>query len=109
MTKLLTLILLATTSMGIFAKDTDEKLFWKWFAKNEAKIYSFESDQERVLDSISERLGRYKKELVFEISQVTNGKREFIISADGLSELFSAVEALSQAAPDLERWVVYPF
>lgn len=98
--------------MGTFSKETKEtkeQEFWSWFSKNEKEIFSFEKDQEKVLDSLSDNLSRYQDGLVFEISQVTEGKREFIISADGISELFPNVEALSQAAPSFDRWAVIPF
>ncbi len=95
--------------MGIFSKEPKEKEFWRWFSKNEKQIFSFEQNQDKVLDSISDALSKYQDGLVFEISQISEGKREFIISADGISELFPMVESLSQAAPDLERWTIIPF
>jgi hypothetical protein len=98
-----------TISMGIFAKETGEKGFWKWFQKNESTIFQSEINQKQVLDNISEHLSKYKEGLVFEISQENNGKREFIISADGLKELFPAVESLKVAAPRLERWSIVAF
>lgn len=95
--------------MGIFSKESKEKEFWVWFSKNEKEIFTFEQDQEEVLDSISDKLSVYQDGLVFEISQVTDGRREFIISADGISDLFPTVEALAQAAPKFDRWAIIPF
>ena len=95
--------------MGIFAKESEEQKFWKWFQTNESNIFQFENNQETILDEISEHLYKYKEGVVFEISQEHSGKREFIISADGLKELFSAVEALKAAAPKLERWSIVAF
>jgi hypothetical protein len=42
--------------------------------------------------------------LTFEFGSVENGKREFIISADGIGEAFPEVEALYATAPSLPRW-----
>ena len=95
--------------MGLFSKESKEQEFWGWFSKNEKEIFVFEKNQKEVLDSISDALSKYQEGLVFEISQVTEGKREFIISADGISELFPPVEILSQAAPDFDRWTIIPF
>jgi len=95
--------------MGLFAKETGEQIFWKWFQKNESKIYQFEKNREQILDEISEQLSKYKEGVVFEISQEQNGKREFILSADGLKELFPAVQVLKAAAPRLERWSIVAF
>ena len=109
MKKLSIITLLVFISMGIFAKETREHQFWKWFQKNESKLFQFEKDQEPILDEISEQLSKYKEGIVFEISQENNGKREFIISADGLKELFPDVEALKDAAPKLDRWSIIAF
>ncbi len=95
--------------MGLFAKENKEEIFWKWFEKNEMKIFQFENDQETILDSISEHLNLYHESLVFEISQETNGKREIIISADGIEELFPSVESLVKETPSLNRWSVIAF
>lgn len=95
--------------MGFFSQKSKEQKFWEWFSKNEKEIFSFEKDQEKILDSISDNLSKYKNGLVFEISQVIDGKREFIISADGIAELFPHVEAISKLAPHLERWTIIPF
>lgn len=109
MKKILTITMLVMIPMGLFAKETEEQKFWKWFQKNEPKIYQFENDQESVLDEITEELSKYKEGVVFEISQEQSGKREFIISADGLEELFPAVKALKEAAPSFEKWSIVAF
>ena len=109
MKRFITITLLVMMPMGLFAKETGEQIFWKWFQKNESKIYQFEKNQEAILDEISEQLSKYKEGVVFEISQEQNGKREFILSADGLKELFSAVQALKASAPRLEMWSIVAF
>jgi hypothetical protein len=109
MKKFITITILVMMPMGLFAKETEEQIFWKWFQNNESKIYQFEKNQKPILDEISEQLSKYKEGVVFEISQEQNGKREFILSADGLKELFPSVQALKASAPKLERWSIVAF
>ncbi|HEU4479528.1 MAG TPA: hypothetical protein VFR80_13500 [Pyrinomonadaceae bacterium] len=90
-------------------KKTKEEVFWNWFEKSESRLFQLETDQEAILDEISGALTACAEGLVFEISKENNGKREFIISADGLEELFPAVEKLAAAAPKLERWTIIAF
>ena len=104
---MLPLLLLLSTE--IFAKDMNEQQFWEWFKKNETVIFDFESNREVVFERISEALKSYKHGLAFEISKEIDGKREFVISADGVIELFPAVKVLKTASPDLERWSVTAF
>jgi hypothetical protein len=109
MKTLVAITTLVKKPMALFAKDSGEQVFWKWFQKHEPKLYQFEKNQESVLDEISVQLAKYKKGLVFEISKEHDGKREFIVSADGLKELFPAVEALKSCAPKLGRWSIVAF
>ena len=52
-------ILLVMLPMGLFAKESKEQKFWKWFVKNETTIFEFEKDQEKVLDLMSSKLTSY--------------------------------------------------
>lgn len=82
-----------------------EKRFWKWFQMNEEMLYSFEIDREGVFDLLANEMRRVDPNLTFLFGpQRENGTREFIISADGISASFTAVEALYAAAPTLSRW-----
>ena len=47
--------------------------------------------------------------LCFEFGPEVDGRREFIISADGDKKAFGAVQALAGAAPRLRKWEVIPF
>lgn len=91
------------------SKKTKEEVFWKWFEQSESRLFQLETDQETILDEISSALASCAEGLVFEISKEENGKREFIISADGLGELFPAVEKLEATAPKLARWTIIAF
>ena len=86
-----------------------EKAFWDWFQANDARLYNFERDQEHTFDLLHTELVRVDKNLVFEFGPIENGRREFIISADGIREAFPKVESLYAAAPALPRWKVVKF
>ncbi|MDH5633906.1 MAG: hypothetical protein OEZ10_13085 [Gammaproteobacteria bacterium] len=109
MKRFVTTLILVLIPMGLFAKETKEQIFWKWFQKNQTKISQFEKNREPILDEITEQLAKYKEGITFEVSTEKSGKREFIISADGIKELFPSVEALAVAAPKLEKWDIVAF
>lgn len=91
------------------ANKTSEDDFWKWFERNEPRFFHLEADRQNILDEIFAGLSAYQQGLAFEISKEHDGKREFIISADGLEELFPAVNSLTAAAPEFERWSIVAF
>lgn len=109
MKKLIFILLLGVLPMGLFAKKNPEQIFWKWFQKNESKFFDLEKDKDNLLDKLSKELTKYKDGLTYEVSTVESGKRELIISADGLKEIFPSVEALVTSAPELNRWKVIAF
>lgn len=79
--------------------------FWSWFERNEARIFAFEADLEAVFDDLAEAMSKVHPDLTFEFSPVRqNGQREFVISAGGIKDAFSAVEELVRTAPVLDRW-----
>ena len=83
--------------------------FWHWFENNIDTLNKFEPEMESVLDSISGALASYNPNLAFEISQPTNGVREFVISAEGVIDEFQSVIDLYEARPKLEGWEVIAF
>jgi hypothetical protein len=89
--------------------DSKYKKFWKWFQASKDEIFQFDADKERVFDKLAARLQRVHRNLTFEFSSVTNGKREFIVSAGGIKSAFAEVTALVREAPTLQRWQVIAF
>jgi hypothetical protein len=82
-----------------------EPQFWEWFARNEAMLFDFEKDRERVFEELTRALQHVNPSLTFEFSSVDeDGTREFVISADGIRDAFPAVESLHACAPSLPRW-----
>jgi hypothetical protein len=90
-------------------RKTKEQRFWQWFIDNSDRIFNFEADQEVIFDELESQMHKVNKYLTFEFSSVKDGKREFIVSADGIREAFPAVRDLAAAAPPLERWNIIPF
>ena len=97
-----------TLPMRLFAKEAPEQKFWKWFVKNESQIYASEG-YSPIIKQLSEKLSEYKSGITYEVSTEENGKRGFIISADGIRELFPDVIALYKAAPKLDKWEIIAF
>lgn len=82
--------------------------FWQWFASHQDQLFDFEMDQERIFDELARELRRVHPGLTFEFGPKAN-PREFVISADGIREVFPAVPSLVAAAPKLERWKITAF
>lgn len=93
---------------GCGNKTPGEK-FWTWFQKNEAKIYESKSYKDPIFQDVSAKLKEYNYGIVFELAVEKDGKREFVISADGIKEHFPDVKDLVKAAPKLEKWTVTAF
>lgn len=85
--------------------------FWNWFTKNESAINrGIEKNANDFAFDIYAELTKVHPELHFEIPfERKNGKREFIISADGIKEIFPEVIALAEVAPNYEDWIITPF
>lgn len=90
--------------------DTVEDKFWSWFKENENRLFCFEMNPKAIFTDLTFQLSNVNKDLTFELGPVLkNGKREFIISADGIKSAFPAVERLCTSIPVLEKWVIIKF
>jgi hypothetical protein len=83
--------------------------FWKWFQSNEDALFNFEKNREQTFDKLGAEMHKLNPSLTFEFGPIEDGKREFVISADGIKEAFPQVEALYAAAPSLSRWKFVKF
>lgn len=83
--------------------------FWKWFVERENRFFHYEQQHTELLEEALSLLKDINPELVFEIGPEYDGKRELIISANGLKEGFTSVIELVQSAPELDRWIITPF
>jgi hypothetical protein len=86
--------------------------FWRWFEKNEPRLFAFdpvkEDERERLFDDLSKHLAKIHPDLTFEFGP-QQPKREFVVSAAGIKKAFPEVTKLVAAAPRLERWDVIAF
>lgn len=93
-----------------FVKASPESDFWKWFQKNEDRLYSNEQNQEVIFNELDVQLSKVNSDLTFEFGPILpNGKRDFVVSAGGIKTAFPAVEALVNNAPNLNRWEIIKF
>ena len=100
---------MASSNGHMFRFPTKYEKFWKWFRAHEDEVFNFEADQERVFNKLAIQLQRVHPNLTFEFSSVSDGKREFIVSAGGIKKAFPEVSALVREAPSLRRWHVLAF
>ncbi|NUN71394.1 MAG: hypothetical protein HUU02_16985 [Bacteroidetes bacterium] len=96
-------------SFSLFQTKRPEQKFWDWFLRNQRSLFHFEKDQETVFRELAATMARVDGHLRFEFGPVTDGKREFVISAGGIKDAFPAVLSLASAAPPLDLWTVTPF
>ena len=100
---------IAVTIMTFFKCNSNEQKFWKWFNKNQIILFDFEINQEEIFDELNYQLKLVNEDLTFEFGPKINGKREFVISADGIETAFPSVISLYESAPKLEKWDIIKF
>jgi hypothetical protein len=97
---------------SLFKRESAEQKFWRWFQTVSDRFYQMsEADQEELFDLFQKHLQKVHNELVFEFSALpdSNGRREIVISADGLRELIPFVLKLVNTAPPFEKWEITAF
>ncbi len=110
MKRIFPILLMALFNLPLFGAPTKEVTFWRWFQKNDSRLFTFENDRERVFDELAAELKKVNLDLTFEFSPIrSDGRREFVISAGGIKSAFPAVESLCSSAPKLEKWIVLKF
>jgi len=88
----------------LFKKTDKEKEFWNWFVANSEDYYDFKKDQERLFNILLNKLSEVNPDLSFQFSiDLKDGKREFIISANGIRESFPSVFKLIEKAPVISK------
>lgn len=86
-----------------------EKRFWKWFLAYSETLFSWNGNDETILEAFLKELKNVHPDLTFEIGPPTKTKRELIISANGIKEAFPYVAKLVNAKPNLNKWKVIAF
>ncbi|MCA6364136.1 MAG: hypothetical protein IM638_13955 [Bacteroidetes bacterium] len=86
--------------------------FWNWFSSVSTHYFNIEKSThvQHDLHQLKAKLSEVNKSLTFEIGPVReNGKRELVISADGIKSVFPIVIDLVHLAPELAQWTIFAF
>ena len=94
------------------AQKIDE--FWNWFKANQEEFYQIDFEKieelEISFDKLDKKLKPLNEHFTFEFSPILdNGKREFVLSADGYRDAFPDLLSLFKRSPELEKWDILPF
>lgn len=93
-------------------KKNKYKEFWKWFVKNEKYIYDTVAQKpNEIVQFIQNEIHKINPNLAFEIgTDLEDGLRDFIVSADGLYQLFPTVLKLEEFCPkQIKGWKILFF
>lgn len=101
--------LFALSIFSSHAAASPEDDFWNWFRQNDSALFDFERNQEATFDRLAAEMHKVDPNLTFEFGPKEEGRREFVISADGIRSAFPRVERLFAAAPELPHWKVVKF
>lgn len=89
------------------------EIFWNWFQANSEQLTMLndleKATQDALLADLQKQLDAYCEGLTYEISEPTPQGRTLTFSAEGDMDLFEAVFALTDNAPDIDWWEFIPF
>lgn len=91
---------------------SDYTTFWNWFSSVSTHYFEIDKsvDVQKDLLALKARLAEINESLTFEIGPVRDdGRRELVISADGIKAAFPQVIDLVHAAPEFEHWTIFAF
>jgi hypothetical protein len=85
--------------------------FWTWFLKHSDEfLHLDEENVEYLFTKLNKQLAKVNRDLTYEFSaELIDGKREFIISADGIYTTFPDVINLVEAAPQMIHFEIIAF
>ncbi len=85
--------------------------FWIWFQQNSNRYYHLEEQNpQELFSALALKLTTIHPDLSFEFSSIKdNGKREFVVTANGMRSAFPFVKKLVEAAPVMEDWDIIAF
>jgi hypothetical protein len=110
---------IASTLLAVFSSDApastagSQELFWTWFNRRQDSYFALDlsnvAANEMLFADLTSHLHAVDENLTFEFGPKIDGKRELVISADGIRSSFPAVLALVAAAPQLPHWKITAF
>jgi hypothetical protein len=83
--------------------------FWDWFAETIAPLGADGLDQDDIVARIDAEFARVYPDLAFELWGPDGDMVDFVISADGQTELFAEVLDAVHAAPKIPGWRIVAF
>ena len=78
--------------------------FWRWFSEAKSSFELLAETEDPLWDFALGKLKTIDEGLWFELSDLDVTPREFIITAEGISELFPLVEEIVQKSPKDPNW-----
>jgi hypothetical protein len=78
--------------------------FWNWFQEHLTDFDAMRDSDEPFWDVALSELQRVDKRLRFELSKPDGGARDYVVTAEGHIESFSAADALVAHAPLIPGW-----
>lgn len=83
--------------------------FWSWFIRTIAPLGADGLEQDDIVARIDEEFSKYHPDLAFELWGPDGDEVDFVISADGQTELFADVLDVVRDAPRIPGWRVVAF
>ncbi len=83
--------------------------FWAWFAETIAPLGADGLDQDDIVARIDAEFAKVYPDLAFELWGPDGDMVDFVISADGRTELFTEVLNAVRAAPKIPGWRIVAF
>jgi hypothetical protein len=93
---------------SVFGQSPEDR-FWKWFQAHDAQILAIKTGEEPIGNELAAELHRVHPALTWEVGPTTTGRRDFVLSADGIKAAFPSVIALGHSAPALPHWNLIRF
>jgi hypothetical protein len=84
--------------------ELEAQAFWQWFADHQPEFNSLSNPDEPFWDAALAQLKNVDERLWFELSEVADSEREFVITAEGHVDAFPIAEELVSLAPKMKRW-----
>src|SRR5438128_12686740 len=97
-----TSLLLASSLWG----QKSEGRFWNWFQAHDSALFAVKTGNEPICGELSEELHRVHPTLTFEVPHVATGRRDFVLSADGIKAASPAILALGRTTPAPRHWTI---
>jgi hypothetical protein len=91
------------------ASATQQQNFWVWFQENRGFLESYAANTQAVTRALGARLQNVDRGLTYELGQAGDGVYEFIVSANGIRDVFPEVIRLVRVAPEIEGWRIIAF